>query len=387
MSIYRPRQSRFWHYDFRTGGRRFSGSTGETEKRAAERVEARRRLEARALEPDARGRMTLANAAARFIAEVAAFQRSRETTGYLLADVVLGLGEDLYLDEITPARLAGFVAAERGRIGRHGRLISNATVNRQLAKLRTLINRAGQVWHVRVPAPPLRWRTLMLEEAQERVRALTPDEESRLMAALPEDYRAVVAFALATGLRRENVVGLTWAEVDLAAGVIETRIKSARPGRKLHRLPLGRAALAILSTRAGHDETRVFTYAAARTTKGARKGEARRKGMRYPVTVAGLRAALTRAAAAAGLRDFTFHDTRHTAATRLLQATGNLRLAQRALGHSSIATTARYAAVLDDDLRAGFDAASGFGCKSPEQSPEAEAADPAKPAARRHKSA
>lgn len=329
--------------------------------------------------------MTLKAAASRFIAEVAQFQRSCETTQYLLADVVLGLGEDTGLHEITPALIARHVAAERGRTGRHGRLISNATVNRQLAKLRTVLNRARDVWGVAVPA--IRWADLRLPEGEERVRALTAAEEKRLMAELRPDYRAVVAFAIATGLRRENVIGLTWTQVDMEAGTLEVRVKSQRPGRKRHRLPLGRAALAILSTRRGHDETRVFTYAAARTTRARGRQPARIKHRRYPVTPAGLRAEIERAARDAGLGDFTFHDTRHTAATRILTATGNLRLVQRTLGHASIATSAKYAGVLDDDIRAGLDAASGSGAGIAEPAPEPEAETASKTAEKREKRA
>ncbi len=50
------------------------------------------------------------------------------------------------------------------------------------------------------------------------------------------------------------------------------------------------------------------------------------------------------------------HDLRHTAATHVVQATGNLKMAQKLLRHDDISTTAKYAAVLDDDLRDALDA-------------------------------
>ena len=72
---------------------------------------------------------------------------------------------------------------------------------------------------------------------------------------------------------------------------------------------------------------------------------------------------MTDAEKAAGLRgsDLRLHDLRHTAATRTLRATGNLAMAQRQLGHARIETTSRYAHVLDDDLRAGLNAANPVG--------------------------
>jgi integrase len=52
----------------------------------------------------------------------------------------------------------------------------------------------------------------------------------------------------------------------------------------------------------------------------------------------------------AGIMGFRFHDVRHDMATKLLRETGNLKLVSRALNHSDVRTTARYAHVMDDDL-------------------------------------
>jgi integrase len=53
---------------------------------------------------------------------------------------------------------------------------------------------------------------------------------------------------------------------------------------------------------------------------------------------------------------FRCHDTRHTAGTRYVRATGNLKGAQRLLGHARVETTTRYAHVLLEDIRAGQEA-------------------------------
>jgi integrase len=50
----------------------------------------------------------------------------------------------------------------------------------------------------------------------------------------------------------------------------------------------------------------------------------------------------------AGVTGFRFHDFRHNLATKVLRETGNLKLVQRLLNHSNIATTVRYAHVLDE---------------------------------------
>ena len=78
----------------------------------------------------------------------------------------------------------------------------------------------------------------------------------------------------------------------------------------------------------------------------------RRSGERYPFTKSGWRKQWSRALKAAGIEDFRFHDLRHTAATRTLRASGNMKAVQKMLGHSDITTTARYAHVMVDDVRA-----------------------------------
>jgi integrase len=65
-------------------------------------------------------------------------------------------------------------------------------------------------------------------------------------------------------------------------------------------------------------------------------------GERQPFTRAGWRKAWYRALKEAGIDGLRFHDLRHTHATRLLRATGNLALVKRMLGHRSIETTLRY---------------------------------------------
>lgn len=57
------------------------------------------------------------------------------------------------------------------------------------------------------------------------------------------------------------------------------------------------------------------------------------------------------------MQDYRWHDNRHTFATVLLRATRNLRLVQKALDHADIETTIKYAHVLDEEIRAGMEAA------------------------------
>jgi integrase len=178
-----------------------------------------------------------------------------------------------------------------------------------------------------------------------------------LLAALPDDLRMLVRFAITTSARLDTILRLRWQDIDDANGIVTLQnVKSTTEG-ETHTLPITPEVRAILGSRRGQHPEFVFSYRCSRGTRD-RTGGVRKAGQRYPFSDTGWRKVWKRALAAAGVADFRFHDTRHTAATRITRATGNLRLTQRVLGHKNIATTQRYAHVLLEDVAAGMQAAS-----------------------------
>ncbi|EAQ29968.1 site-specific integrase/recombinase-like protein [Erythrobacter sp. NAP1] len=99
---------------------------------------------------------------------------------------------------------------------------------------------------------------------------------------------------------------------------------------------------------------RVFTYTCRKTnrTTGQIKGE------RYPWTEHGIYKPWNAVVKEAGLRDFRFHDLRHTGATRLVRAVPNLEIARQLLGHADIKTTQKYANTNREDVRAAMEMVS-----------------------------
>ncbi|MBY0432223.1 MAG: site-specific integrase, partial [Rhodospirillales bacterium] len=267
-------------------------------------------------------------------------QPSAETTFYFLGALSDGLGPRRHLDEITASDLAVYVAKRRAHL-------SNASVNRELECFRRVLRRASQVWGVQ--GLTINWRALLLPEPPGRDRHLSEDEERRLFQAVAEirpDMEPLIRFAILSGVRLANAIGLTWADVDFTAGTIKFRVKSRRPGGDRHVLPISQGMLVLLANERTNHEGYVFTYEARHRRMGI--------GTRHPYTTTGWRKTWKRILEQAGIEDFRFHDLRHTAGTRILQATGNLALAQRLLGHKDISTTLRYAHVVMDDLRAGL---------------------------------
>lgn len=343
MSVYRPKNSPHFHFDFVIRGTRFHGSTGTASRRAAEAIEAKLRTEAAEGAIKRKPSMTMDIAAGRYWEEAGKFQASHKTTEYQLARLCTGIGETVLLSDIDGAAVAGYIAKRRAAV-------SDSSVNRELELLRRIMRRADSVWRVDI-GEGLSWRDLMLREPDERIRELTASEEERLFTHLRQDLHPLVRFCMITGVRMSNAIGLTWSQIDFDAKVIRLMVKSKKPGGEHLAIPLIPTLVALLSAEQGRHETAVFTYECIRG-RGDRK-----IATRHPLTATGWRKAWTRALKAASITDFRFHDLRHTAGTRVLRATGNLKAAQRLLGHRAITSTARYAHAMLDDVRDAMEAA------------------------------
>ena len=342
MSVYKPKNSPYWHFDFQFKGVRFHGSTGTTSKAAARQIEARERTRA-ASGRRQRQPMTLDTAAGRYFLEKAQHQPSSATTRYQLANLIDRFGAATLLADITDNEIAEYVMRRRAQV-------SNASVNRETQLLKRVFRRADTVWKADIGDMP-DWRELMVTEPAGRVRELTDDEEARLFGDLRGDFHPMVKFCLMTGQRLMSVLRLTWAAVDFENREITLRVKSKRPGGEVHRLPITGPMLALLAEQRGAHPIFVFTYVCKRS-----RGQ-RRQGERYPFSQGCWRRDWGKALRAAGIEDFRFHDTRHTAATRTLRVTGNLKVVQNMLHHADIATTARYAHATTADVREAMEAA------------------------------
>jgi integrase len=197
-----------------------------------------------------------------------------------------------------------------------------------------------------------------------------PRATERLFQALRPDHHAIVKFALLTGCRIAECVGLRWRDVDWGGRVIHISRETAKGGKQ-DTIPLPPSVREVLWPLQGHHPEAVFCYALRHPGMG-------RVGERRPIAYEGLTSEMQRALAKAGIRDFSFHDLRHTAATRVLRATGNMRVVQRMLRHENIKTTVKYAHAQADDVLAGMEAAAQTAQRVPTNSPHSDAPDQAK---------
>ncbi|MFZ0239236.1 MAG: site-specific integrase [Xanthobacteraceae bacterium] len=340
MSVFREKGSPFWRYDFQVGGHRFFGSTKSRNKREAQEIERSERETAKRHVAQVRAAATslrLDDVAGRYWSEVGQHHAGKRNTERQLGYLIDFFGKDKLLTEVTDDDLTRLVAWRRGHRARNGALISAYTVNDTTEQLKKLFIRA-KAWGVVFDREP-QWRKHWLAEPQERVRELVGDEAERLEAATRADYAPFFGFVRASGLRQRECL-LQWSEVDWGARQIRKRGK----GDRLVTVPITPTIREILWPLRGHHPEHVFTYVAERSRDG------RVQGQRYPLTYSGVQIAWRRLRKRAGVTGFRFHDFRHDLGSKLLRTTGNLKLVQRALNHSRIETTMRYAHVLDDEV-------------------------------------
>ncbi len=369
MSVYLARRkdgslkSPYYQFDFiiKVEGecRRFHGSTKERDKKAArdwERGE-KERLKGKRPNDD----MTMAQACNRYEDEVSDHQPSADDTSVAFEHCCRLIGGDRKLINVKADDIAN--AARKRAAETYGKnkpkVVSGATVNRQIVEpMRRLIRRAKQVWGMSCDPDLIKWRDLKRKEPTERVREFTADEADAFWKHLRRDYFPLVWFLANRGFRVRATIAICRSDVDMGA----RRVKVHQKGKGDVWMPLSQEQAIVLAqelNRCGKAPSApVWTYEGLRKDKrGAEKGSAAHAA-RHPITYDGLRRVFGNALKTAGITGFRIHDLRHDFASKLLRATRDLALVRKAMGHSDIASTARYAHVLDEDVAAGMEAMS-----------------------------
>lgn len=156
------------------------------------------------------------------------------------------------------------------------------------------------------------------------IRWLTSEEVQRLLAAAIPRARPYLLGYLLTGARREELVRVSWRDVDLVRGEIRfASPKTAGSGVAHRAVPIHPDLLPVLE---------------------AAKAAALSSPWPAPVDQHRLRTWVVRAVARAGITPrATLHDLRHTFASHLAQAGVSLQVIGQLLGHTSPATTMIYA--------------------------------------------
>lgn len=328
MSLFKRNDSPYWWVKFTHNGRRIQHSTGTTDQAKAQ--EYHDKLKASLWDQERLGikpRRTWNEAVVKYLAETThKASQSDDRTQLRWVDRFLnGMQLDRIdrelLDRIMTARMAEGVA--------------NSTVNRTLEVVRAVLRRAAFDWDWISKVPRVR----MLPEPKRRIRWLTREEADRLIRALPEHLAAMARFSLETGLRRSNVTGLLWSQVDLTRRTAWIHADQAK-ARKAIAVPLSATAMVLIRDQVGKHSTHVFSF--------------RGKPVRQVNTKA-WRQTLKRVS----IEDFRWHDLRHTWASWHVQAGTPLYVLQELGSWECVEMVRKYAHLASDHLMQYVDRMSG----------------------------
>jgi integrase len=222
-----------------------------------------------------------------------------------------------------------------------GRDLSPGTAVRHFNVMHHMMAKASTIWSKetgidRNPADQVEVRRP--DDARDRY--LSEDELRRLKLALDEKkyrkgtndlnktvhrLRLIVLIAVATGMRASEIFGLLWSDVLYSEGLLAVRAKLK--GGKMRYVPMTpELASELRRFPVVISEDRIFP-----PKPGATSGRQRLEGSFEDL--------LERA----GIRDFRFHDLRHTFASWYMMNGGDLYELAKILGHSNIKMTERYA--------------------------------------------
>jgi len=209
------------------------------------------------------------------------------------------------------------------------------TVNRELAVIKALFNR-GVEWGFLIKSPALAVRKL--KEPKRQARFFSASEIRKILAAADDFFRPMLTLYVNTGLRRDELLFLTWEDIDLDRKLLIVQAKDGwRPkDYEVRHIPLNNEALKALKALhpgPGRSKTWVFQ------TPEGRQFHSDFVTRKFKNLLAQIKI------------DGHLHALRHTFASHLVMQGTDLHTVAKLLGHSSTKTTEIYAHLAPDFLK------------------------------------
>ncbi|MEA4857079.1 MAG: tyrosine-type recombinase/integrase [Solidesulfovibrio sp.] len=283
---------------------------------------------------------------------------------YLLRKRILPLFADRPAATITRTDVEAF----RDSLADTGRL-SPMTIKHHLVVLRRVYNWASatpvtdepdrMLFEGRNPVVGIRMPLI----DNERIRFLTREEADRLLEAATErlpELHDIILLALLTGMRRQEVLGLTWQDVDMVNRLITIPAGLTRTKRS-RKVFLDDEMSAMLQLRREHAQT-PFVFPGL--SHGHRGEDQVTRQFDALVNAIGLNDGVTDAK-----HKVVFHTLRHTFASWLAQAGADMHHLMELTGHKSLSMLQRYAHLMPERTRAVASLVSRRASRSPKGVP------------------
>ena len=264
--------------------------------------------------------VTLGQLLQRYVAEVLRAKRGAATEGQRLQRLIRDPVSSLRASQLTSQAIAAF---------RDRRLLDGRrTCHYDLILIRHCLKIAMNEWGLMLSSNPVN-RVKMPPSPPARNRRLESGEFERLKEAAKQTKNPhiwpVIVFAIETGMRRGEVLGLRWEHVDLERRIAFLPLTKNGSSREV---PLSTKAAQVLARQRQHNDT---------TSP-------------FPVTPNGFRLAWGRLRRRAGLVDLRFHDLRHEAISRFFELGLNIPEVAVISGHKDPRMLFRYTHLRAEEL-------------------------------------
>lgn len=219
------------------------------------------------------------------------------------------------LQEITTLEIEKYKSRRSNDIG-------PAALNGELRLIKHLYSKAIE-WEKAKENPARAVKLLKGEKS--RVRFLSPDEVKTLLSNCVDHLEPIVTLALHSGMRKSEILGLQWSQVNFDQGII-TVLDSKNHERR--DIPMDQTVKAMLQENQRNGDYVFSDQTGNRFTSFQHSFETARKK--------------------SGIEDFHFHDLRHTFASHLVMQGIDIMTVKELMGHKTLDMTLRYAHLAPD---------------------------------------
>ena len=229
-----------------------------------------------------------------------------------------------YLYEITPRHIEEYKKTRKEAKRKGGKTIAAATVNRELACLKCMFNKA--ITWGKAENNPVK-KVDLFKENNSRTRYLEKEQIPGLLDNAAPHLKPILILALFTGMRKSEILTLQWKNINIQQGVIY--LLHTKNGERREVLMNNVVKKTLIAVPKNPDSPYIFCHENGKPYLNVRKS---------------FDAVLKKC----GIIDFKFHDLRHTFASQLVMAGIDLKTVQELLGHKSIEMTLRYSHLSPD---------------------------------------
>lgn len=223
--------------------------------------------------------------------------------------------------------------------------MSDSYVDQEIGAVKNMLNTAweGEMISGDALNPFKKVKKLLKKKGNARDIVLDFKDFLNILKFLPAYARNIISAAFYTGMRRGEIMALTWDRVDLKKRRIELRVEDTKTDEKRY-VPISKSLYKILQSIPRSENTNhVFLYRGhpLKDIRGSLKSACKKAGVPYGRKVKG---------------GITFHDLRHTFNTNMRKAGTHDTITMNITGHATREMFDRYNTVDESEKVAAIDA-------------------------------